>query len=162
VNVDEAYLQGFEWEQTYGAGAWEGSLALSYTDTNGKNRDSSVAAMNFSEPLVDVPPAKAVASVSYNFGLWDDGDARVTWQTEAALKQTEVSQNAKDTLLVREAPAYAVHNLYLNWQAGDYGYAKDVRVGLAAENLLDTAYRRQASFFNEEGRNLLVTVSSKF
>jgi hemoglobin/transferrin/lactoferrin receptor protein len=161
INIDDAYLQGAEWEQRYGIDAWEGSLALSYTDSQGKNSDS-VASLNFKEKLSDVPPAKAVLTISRDFDIWGDSDARLSWQTEAALKQTEVPQSAKTDLLQEEAAAYAVHNLYFDWKLGDYGYAQDARLGLAAENIFDTAYRHQSSYVNAPGRNLRVTLSSKF
>jgi hemoglobin/transferrin/lactoferrin receptor protein len=111
-------------------------------------------------PLDHIPPIYGRLTIGYDNGKWQ---AEAYTNFNFSKSYSRYNLNGEDNQ--NYAPAGGVNGMpawVLLGIRASYNVNKNFMLQLAADNLLDTAYRTFASGMNSAGRNLMATARFKF
>ncbi|WP_227103298.1 TonB-dependent hemoglobin/transferrin/lactoferrin family receptor [Chromobacterium rhizoryzae] len=157
-NLPGYVIQGFELESHYQWRGWFGSLSLSAM--TGQHAHSLRDPWGKSEPMVQIPPRKAVLTFGHTFrklGLTVGG------QGKFVRAQDRVPQAVNPEVMYGFAPqhGYALAGLFASWQPT--GRLKGVEVRAAVDNLYNREYTPYLTEGAEGmGRAIRTSVSWRF
>lgn len=159
-NLPGYVIRGFEFDSRY---QWRGAFAsLSLSSVVGERRHSLRDPWGKDEPMVDIPPRKAVLTAGYTFA---PAGLTLGAQGKFVRAQDRVPQNVNPEAVGYAYPAqhgYALAGLFAVWQPATAGL-KGMEVRLAVDNLFNRSYQPYLTEGAEGmGRAIRSSVSWRF
>lgn len=153
-NMPGYVIEGFELEGRYQSRGWYGGMSIS--STKGERRHSLLDPWGKDEPMVNIPPRKAIVNLGYR---WQEPGVSLGLQGKFLRKQDQVLLDSPYSYPAQ--PGYALYALSLGWQPR--GSLKGLEARVAVDNLFNRTYTPYLTEgFEGMGRSVRTSLSWRF